>query len=338
MRQVLLNKKTAAALALLLSLTQLAGCDKAIQEADGQNSENALTESGGNENETETESAAETETSGAENESESAAEAETDEEPQSEDISDDPQLITLRERIRQSGLPVGLAYIGYIGNDASEEELRNLVADSAYAAPYAFLKNAPIVGAEGAELYAVVTMADCAISVYPISLADDGALTADGDILRQSDGGDCFLLRCNVSDIVPNIECEIKSGKLVYTLSPMLSGMDGYLTAPGVCDFTIYPEEDKFSGETGSARTERDIEIATELLSEAAEVQERLGEGMTLLYTGEEVSIDGRDCMLFALGTDSGEQFVTEYFYSVCDNLIYAYDALSDTWNVLGMG
>lgn len=59
---------------------------------------------------------------------------------------------------------------------------------------------------------------------------------------------------------------------------------------------------------------------------------------MTLLYTGEEVSIDGRDCMLFALGTDSGEQFVTEYFYSVCDNLIYAYDALSDTWNVLGMG
>ena len=190
------HKKTAAALALLLSLTQLAGCDKAIQEADGQNSENALTESGGNENETETES---------------AAEAETDEEPQSEDISDDPQLITLRERIRQSGLPVGLAYIGYIGNDASEEELRNLVADSAYAAPYAFLKNAPIVGAEGAELYAVVTMADCAISVYPITLADDGALTADGDILRQSDGGDCFLLRCNVSDIVPNIECEIKA-------------------------------------------------------------------------------------------------------------------------------
>ena len=88
----------------------------------------------------------------------------------------------------------------------------------------------------------------------------------------------------------------------------------------------------------GSIRTDRDVEIAAELLTEAAEVRERIDAGMTLLYTGEEAVIDGRDCMLFALGTEHEEQFVREYLYGVCDNLIYAYDALADAWSPLGMG
>ena len=54
------------------------------------------------------------------------------------------------------------------------------------------------------------------------------------------------------------------------------------------------------------------------------------------MYTGNTQMIEGRTCLLFALGTDKEDQFVRERYYGVCDNLIYVYDAVSDTWAVLG--
>ena len=91
-------------------------------------------------------------------------------------------------------------------------------------------------------------------------------------------------------------------------------------------DFSIYEE----------TPDERSVQIATEILSEADEVKLALENGMKLLYTGDMQMIEGRTCLLFALGTDSEGQFVRERYYGVCDNLIYVYDAVSDTWAVLG--
>lgn len=54
------------------------------------------------------------------------------------------------------------------------------------------------------------------------------------------------------------------------------------------------------------------------------------------MYTGTTQWIEGRSCLLFALGTDSEEQFVRERYYGVSDNLIYTYDAVSDTWSAVG--
>ena len=45
--------------------------------------------------------------------------------------------------------------------------------------------------------------------------------------------------------------------------------------------------------------------------------------------------IDGNTCMVFALGTDRDEQFVREYYYGVCGNLVYVYDAIDDTWKIV---
>ena len=45
--------------------------------------------------------------------------------------------------------------------------------------------------------------------------------------------------------------------------------------------------------------------------------------------------VEGRECLIIALVTDRDEQFVREYLYGVCDNLIYTYDAISDTWAAL---
>lgn len=80
---------------------------------------------------------------------------------------------------------------------------------------------------------------------------------------------------------------------------------------------------------------DKNVQIARELLTEADEVRERMSLGMTLLYTGEHQTIDGRDCFIFALGTDHDGQFVREYLYGVCDNLIYTYDAIADSWTTL---
>ena len=58
--------------------------------------------------------------------------------------------------------------------------------------------------------------------------------------------------------------------------------------------------------------------------------------GMELLYTGEQQMIGGKPHMLFALGTDHGDQFVREKLYAVSDNLIYAFNTETDQWQVLG--
>ena len=80
---------------------------------------------------------------------------------------------------------------------------------------------------------------------------------------------------------------------------------------------------------------DKNVQIARELLTEADEVRKRMSQGMTLLYTGEHQTIDGRDCFIFALGTEHDGQFVREYLYGVCDNLIYTYDAIADSWTTL---
>ena len=56
---------------------------------------------------------------------------------------------------------------------------------------------------------------------------------------------------------------------------------------------------------------------------------------MSLMYIGDTDEIDGGCCMLFALGTDSDEQFVQEQLYGVCDNRVYAYDVMGDAWNII---
>ena len=108
---------------------------------------------------------------------------------------------------------------------------------------------------------------------------------------------------------------------------PSLSMENGHLQeTAGVYDFSIYEE----------TPDERSVQIATEILSEADEVKLALESGMKIMYTGDTQMIEGRTCLLFVLGTDSEGQFVRERYYGVCDNLIYVYDAVSDTWAVLG--
>lgn len=84
----------------------------------------------------------------------------------------------------------------------------------------------------------------------------------------------------------------------------MLSGATGQKGTVDCYDFSIY------GGEGG--------------------VQYYINSGMSVQYTGETEVIEGKPCMVFALGTDRDDQFVRERYYAVCDNLVYSYDAEGD--------
>lgn len=245
----------------------------------------------------------------------------------------DLKLLSLQKEIRDNACPAGMAFLGFVTEDAAESDLRSFLKDSQYEEKYAFLADAPFVDAGGTELYAVVTAEkECCSSVYRAEINDSGEYDVQTDeALYEEDGPGCFLLRCNVSDIHANAAVSFRTGDDIFSVFPMLSGMDGHLVAEGCYDFSLYAEDNHAPDD--------DVIIAYGLLSEADEVQYYMGLGMTLQYTGQTQIIDGRSCWIFALGTQHDDgQFVREYLYGVCDNLIYAYDAPSDTWSVLGAG
>lgn len=245
----------------------------------------------------------------------------------------DPSHLALCKEIKASGHPAGMAFLGFVTEDAAESDLRSFLKSSQYAEKYAFLADAPFVDAGGTELYAVVTAEkECCASVYRAAINDSGEYDVQTDnALYEGSGTDCFLLRCNVSDIHANVVVSFKTGDTVFSVFPMRSGADGRLVAEGCYDFSLYAEDNH--------SPDSDAIIAYGLLSEASEVQYYMGLGMTLQYTGQTQIIDGRSCWIFALGTEHDDgQFVREHLYGVCDNLIYTYDALSDTWSVLGAG
>lgn len=84
----------------------------------------------------------------------------------------------------------------------------------------------------------------------------------------------------------------------------MLSGATDQIDIVDCYDFSIY------GGEGGA--------------------QDYINSGMSVQYTGETEVIEGKPCMVFALGTDRDDQFVRERYYAVCDNLVYSYDAEGD--------
>lgn len=80
-------------------------------------------------------------------------------------------------------------------------------------------------------------------------------------------------------------------------------------------------------------------EEAMNYLSQVYEVQEYLEQGMTMLSEGKIEVIEGENCLVIALGTEHEEHFVHELFYAVSGTgMIYSYDLLEDSWNVVGMG
>ena len=243
--------------------------------------------------------------------------------------AEDPALTALQQKINYNSKGAGVAFIGYVDSESAEIDLRTYYASSKTGKEYPSLSRASLYMAEGQELYAIIPPNDKGtIIVYPSMITEDGEYADDkSNPLCIGKPGEPLLLRCNLSEIYSNVLIAVTDGGGALDFRPSLSMENGHLQEiAGVYDFSIYEE----------TPDERSVQIATEILLEADEVKDAVKGGMKLMYTGDTQMIEGRTCLLFALGTDSEDQFVRERYYGVCDNLIYVYDAVSDTWAVLG--
>ena len=238
-------------------------------------------------------------------------------------------LTALQQRINYHSKGAGVAFIGYVESGNSEIDLRAYYASSKTGKAYPDLGHAPLYMAEGQELYAIIPPNDKGtITVYPSTMTDDGEYADDkSNPLCIGKPGEVLLLRCNLSEIYSNVLISVTDGGGAVLFRPSVSLKDGHLANDlPVYDFSIYEE----------TPDERSVQIATEILLEADEVKDAVKGGMKIMYTGNTQMIEGRTCLLFALGTDREDQFVRERYYGVCDNLIYVYDAVNDTWELLG--
>ncbi len=240
-------------------------------------------------------------------------------------------LEALQKKIAQSGGVVGVAFIGYVDSESTEEELRTYLTDSEFGKKYLFLSGAPLFMTKGQEFYAIIPVNDKGrITLYPSVMTDSGEYADDRDHpLYTGKLGEVILLRCNLSEIYSNILITATDGGGAIDFRPALSMKDGRLQEfAGVYDFSVYSEEG----------LEDDVMNAYGLLLETEEVTFYTGKGMILQYTGQTQVIDGRTCLVFVLGTEHDDQFVREFYYGVCGNIIYVYNAVNDTWGPLGAG
>ena len=219
--------------------------------------------------------------------------------------AEDPALTALRQKINYQSKGAGVAFIGYVDSESSEVDLRAYYASSKTGKAYPDLVYAPLYMAEGQELYAIVPpCAAGSITVYASAMNENGQYADDREHpLHSGKPGEPLLLRCNLSEIYSNVLISATDGGGAILYRPSVSLENGHLaTEQSVYDFSIYEE----------TPDERSVQIATEILSEADEVKLALESGMKIMYTGDTQMIEGRTCLLFALGTDREDQFVRE--------------------------
>lgn len=245
-------------------------------------------------------------------------------------------LKALRKSIGKKEKAVGIAFIGYVNDKNSRKQIRSFIKKSDTAKAYPFISEIPSADYSvngGAELYTIVPQNEKAtVTVYKSKPKDNGKYKDDTkNPLYKGKPGEAVILCCNISEIYSDVYVTVTNGSEKVGIRPFLSLENGRLPkSKKFFDFSVYGEEREV--------TDLDVQIGYEILSGADEVRYYMNKGMSLLYMNEHNKIDGRDCMIYALGTEKEDRFVREFYYGVCDNLIYAYDASTDSWSVLGSG
>lgn len=251
-------------------------------------------------------------------------------EPENTETEND-DLKSLQEEIRQRGCTVGVAFIGYVDSEINEADLSAYIELSEAGQTYPFLLYESLFMAEGQELYAIIPANEKGrITLYPSAMTEYGEYADDkSNPLYEGKPGEIILLRCNLSEIYSNVLITADDGVNSVEFRPELSMENGRLAKiSGVYDFSVYEE----------FPDDNSIHAAMEILMETDEVKSYMEQGMYLMYTGDMQVINDRACLLFTLGTDNEEQFVGEHYYGVCDNFIYVYDEMDGTWTTMGAG
>ena len=245
--------------------------------------------------------------------------------------SESMDMPSARKALEDSGMTVGTAFLGYVGHETSKDDIDNMIKDTIEPL-YPFIQGyGEVIDCGGAELYAILPAAGWSASLFRVTVTDSGEFEDHtDDPVYTGKADEVIVLRCNVSEIYPDTLVRLTKDGEIFDYRPALSMMDGHLSVTEGClDLSIYDD---------TLFDENDVRIASELLRETEDVKNLMESGMSLLYTGITERIDGRPCMVFALGTDHDDAFVQERQYAVSDNTVYIYDMENDAWNILGMG
>ena len=235
-------------------------------------------------------------------------------------------LERLRDEIRASGNTVGVAFLGYVDSDSSEVDLRDYMYQSELGSTYYFLPSSWLLMCEGQELYAIVPANEnTTVTIYASDITEWGEYADDTSMpLPVGLPGEPVVVLCNLSEIYSHVLITVTDGDETLEFHPMLSMEDGHLAeTPGVYDFSIYLD----------IPDEATVQLAMERLMQMEEVRAAMQQGMVLLNTDIVQRISGHNCLLFSLGTDHEDHYVSEILLAVSDEFIFIYDPIYDVWN-----
>ena len=165
-----------------------------------------------------------------------------------------------RQMLFDEDYVAGVLFLGYVDGAAGDLEhnrdyYQSVFEAQGYLEDFPFLAEIPnsnFVQTEyGQELYCMIptdTMATVSVNEW-IPDPNDGFKGKTGDVLYRSETGAPILLKCNVSEIVSDVQIVIvdSEGKTMIWY-PSLSGMDGSAVVESATgklyDFTKYPEDE----------------------------------------------------------------------------------------------
>ncbi len=121
-----------------------------------------------------------------------------------------------------------------------------------YQDTYKLNKDITFVNLEGDEYYLVIPRDNntkVEVREYSYDIFANGLEEDSGKLLKEFENGEPFILKCNISDVLPNVILIINNneGKEI-AYSPSISGMDGSLVVlglGGVNDITKYYSENE---------------------------------------------------------------------------------------------
>ena len=159
-------------------------------------------------------------------------------------------LIPQRQEKMEQGYICAVAYIGYVDPEMTREQCAEVFCGSRYADELGIADIPPencIVDCGGYELYLVLPVDENAtVSVCEWLLTEENEFAGEtGEVYYRSETGAPVLIRCNISDIMPNVVVNIvDSNGDTLQWSPSLSLKDGSVSRYGhedeVFDLTRY--------------------------------------------------------------------------------------------------
>ncbi len=170
--------------------------------------------------------------------------------------SPEEALAACRAEIRDRGAICGVIYLGYAGLEApayadDPSAWEAFLQGCGYAEEYSFLRELPperLIEAGGDEIYCVIPLEDnLALSVRRAEFNEDTyQLLGTDEVLFEQTDADPLVIRCNVSDIIPNTQLTVMGAKNSLIWEPSVSMENGEVWIPDnmpMCDLTDYDWE-----------------------------------------------------------------------------------------------